>query len=500
MSESTPEYESTPENTEQPEQPDTREPEQPEPVQPADADDGHMAQVVELHSERGSLTLRPNQKALDETQKAALVAIGIDVAKDPQVVPHIRAFVHMCQVKGLDPWAREAYLIGRGNGEKRKYTMQTGIDGYRKMAASTGRFIRVKDVLWTGAEDDDQSYYRDDRGVMRRVWWDQWPASRGYPGAAKVVIEHYDDAGSVVETEAVADWGMYAPFVDKWEWHPTQRGKKVYPKNPDGSAIQELTDMWKKGYAHMLAKCAEALAYRKAFPARMSGIYTHEEMHRADQIERDREADDQRKARQKAYLEATSAPSAPLPARESSDPVPAGETVGEVIQQAQQAAQEAPDAGQDAPQPGQAATDPGQRLAWLRTELAWQAEVLGHGVAALTTRQVRALRKNVEDFTDAELLPVVAGLRPVVVTRLREVGRGDEADTYAALAPEDVVDLAEFMAIDGEVVEDDPAADPALDADPEQPHRYVDDDGVCAVCGGMAGFGDDPLHPASLTD
>ena len=46
--------------------------------------------------------------------------------------------------------------------------------------------------------------------------------------------------------------------------------------------------MWTKGGAHMLAKCAEALAIRMAFPSRTSGIYTHEEMHRADQIEADR--------------------------------------------------------------------------------------------------------------------------------------------------------------------------------------------------------------------
>ena len=466
----------------------------PEVVQPAEAVPDIATKTVELRTPRGFLAFRPDQTDFTPEQRDLLVAIGIDARKDPGVVPHARAFLHLCISQDLDPFRKEAYLIGRGQGDKRKYTMQTGIDGYRKIAARTGRFIRVLDVLWTGQEDSDASYRMDDNGVMRRVWYDQWPARRGYPGAAKVIIQHYDEAGNVVTTDGVADWGMYAPFSPKVEWI---NNKKTYVRDADGKEVMTLNDMWEKGYAHMLAKCAEALAYRKAFPASMGGFYTHEEMHRADQIERDRLAQVQAAQRRAAFEKASGkAVEAPKPEPEApADPsvpegaAPAGPLPMEPAEEPVEAdVPEAESAQSTAPADAPVETlseDEKVRLA--RLELSYLAMVLDRKDAeTVSARQVKThKRKSLDDFTGDEMMTkIIRIIRPHGIAALYKADEKDVADAYKAV-PEDVfVDPATFID-EGEVMPDE-------DVDATKPHRFVNAGGICAHCEREE---DDVIHP-----
>lgn len=461
---------------------------QPGDVHPEESFDDRKALVMAGPS--GGLTIHPGQRKLDDEQLAALVAMtNIDPKRDPGVLVHIPAFIHMCQTRQLDPYAREAYLIPRGEGNKRTYTMQVGIDGYMKMVRLSRRFRRVVDTLWTGPEDSPEYWWRDTDGVMRRLWFDQWPESRGNPGSARTIIEHYDDDGIAVTTPGNADWSMYAPEYQAWHWGKRQ-GEKVYEFNEDGTPKMVLSEMWAKGKAHMVGKCSRALTCRMVAPEVTSGIYMHEEMHRLDLAERQRlqaVADERRRSaftiamsgKTGAVTDGSEKPAAePVSSGPQGEPVKVGDVAGEVVQQMR------------------ATTgDPGNADAW-RAELEFQASVLGVKPETVTKRDAAIFGRPYQQWTADEAAKVVVKLRLPVSARLRTTD-DDTRERNGWPTPEAYMatpqDAPYVEHADGEVVPD--ATDDQDDGEvPQgQKHDYEDEGGLCAVpwCGEEA---DNVIH------
>jgi phage recombination protein Bet len=139
-------------------------------------------------------------------------------------------FLEVCRGSGLNPFMKQIYAIKRGD----KMTVQTGIDGYRLLAARTGALAGSDDALYDTEESE-------------------------HPAWASVTVWRFVQSQRVPFT-AKARWSEYAAL------------------NKDGHP----TAMWAKMPYLMLGKCAEALALRKAFPAELSGVYTAEEMAQAD--------------------------------------------------------------------------------------------------------------------------------------------------------------------------------------------------------------------------
>jgi len=148
----------------------------------------------------------------------------------------LKLFLAQCERTQLDPFNKQIYAIKRGG----KLTIQTSIDGFRLIAERSRKYAGQVGPYWCGAD-----------GVWKEVWLE-----KSLPFASKVGVRRKDFDDTLW---GVAKWSSYAA---------------VYNGKPQ--------NLWAKMPDVMLAKVAEALALRKAFPADMSGLMTDEEMEQSE--------------------------------------------------------------------------------------------------------------------------------------------------------------------------------------------------------------------------
>lgn len=156
-------------------------------------------------------------------------------------------FLYQAQKTGLDPLARQIYVLKRKGGG---VSFMTSIDGQRLVAQRTHEYDGQTPPEWCGQD-----------GVWKEVW-----LSEDDPAASRVGVYR---KGMREPVYGVATWKSYAQYKDEW----------VNGQKTNGRV---LSGVWGQMGDVMLAKCAEALALRKAFPQELSGLYTSEEINSAE--------------------------------------------------------------------------------------------------------------------------------------------------------------------------------------------------------------------------
>lgn len=176
------------------------------------------------------------QAATEHYGQEAMRLLRDTIARD-LTLQELGLFIEVCRRTGLDPFAKHVYAVKRYDKRmgREVMTIQTGIDGFRSIAERTSKYAGQNGPFWCG-----------DDGVWKDVWLEPTP-----PRAAKVEVLREDFKAPLV---GVALWSEYS----------------------------QQYGLWAKLPSVMLAKCAESIALRRAFPQELSGLYTSEEMSQAD--------------------------------------------------------------------------------------------------------------------------------------------------------------------------------------------------------------------------
>jgi phage recombination protein Bet len=159
-------------------------------------------------------------------EQAGIIPSGTPAAQ-------ISVFAATCKERGLSPFTKEVYLVGYGG----KYSIITGINGFRKIASESGQHAGTDDVMFDLKPDGTYKTAVDLK------------AANAKPTTATCTVYR------IVS-------GVRCPFT-----HTAVFSEFASARNPK----------WNEMPFQMIGKVAEAFALRKGFSDRLTGLNVEEE-------------------------------------------------------------------------------------------------------------------------------------------------------------------------------------------------------------------------------
>lgn len=164
-------------------------------------------------------------------------------------------FIAVAERTGLDPLRRQisAIVLNDRDPDKRSMLPQVTIDGLRAIAARHGDYRPMEGAPVIEVDPDKIELDINPLGIVR---------------AQVTVWRRFDEAWFAITGEAW--WDEYAALSDPAE------GETQEPR------ARKLAQSWRRMGRVLIAKCAEAQALRRGWPEDLSGLYSEEELNRAE--------------------------------------------------------------------------------------------------------------------------------------------------------------------------------------------------------------------------
>jgi phage recombination protein Bet len=207
------------------------------------------------------VSARPSDRLLHDAKSLAL--IRRTVAKDTND-DEFGLFISMARALRLDPLRRQIhalFVFAKDDPHKRRMAVIVAIDGFRTIAERTGTY----------RPDEEEPSCEVDPAL-------QGPLNPA--GLVKATVRVHKFAhGGWHKVTASAYWDEYVPLKDQWVDDPM-----IGLRCRSGAKVLDPLSPWARMPRLMLAKVAEALALRKAWPDDFSSVFAAEELDRSQNL------------------------------------------------------------------------------------------------------------------------------------------------------------------------------------------------------------------------